>query len=420
MLTTQPQAPLDALESDPVRMGWMQGSPPPADKLVRFENTEHFKFPQLRWSFANLRHFVPTSNVARGEGPVSVLPRRERNDLDAVRFTPLGSAAAAPQMSWAQSLLANYTDAIVVLHQGAIVYERYFGVMKPSQPHLCMSVTKSLVGLLAQMLVAEGLLDDSAPVVGHVPELKATAWGDASLRQVMDMTTGIDYGENYADPNAHVWQHLRAGGLFPSPPGYSGAASYRDFLQTLHKAGEHGRAFSYKTVNTDVLAWVLQRCTGQSLGELISQRLWSRLGVEHDAYLHIDREGTEFAGGGFNCTLRDLAHVGEMLRCGGQFNGQQIVSPAVVQDIQRGAKPAQFAPAGYTTLPGWSYRNMWWVSHNEHGAYMARGVHGQGLYVDPLAQMVIARFASHPLAANMHLDPTSLPAYHAVAKQLMG
>ena len=114
-----------------------------------------------------------------------------------------------------------------------------------------------------------------------------------------------------------------------------------------------------------------------------------------------------------------MARFGEMMRLGGRFNGQQIVPPAVVDDIRRGGNRDHFALAGYTLLPGWSYRNMWWVSHNEHGAFTARGIHGQAIYIDPAAEMVIARFASHPLGANANLDPTSLPAYHAVAQHLM-
>ena len=117
--------------------------------------------------------------------------------------------------------------------------------------------------------------------------------------------------------------------------------------------------------------------------------------------------------------LRDLARFGEMIRNQGQYNGQQIVPKAAVADIRRGASKEGFAKAGYTTLTGWSYRDMWWVTHNEHGAFMARGVHGQALYVDPKAEVVIARFASHPVAANAANDATSLPAYDAVARYLM-
>jgi len=172
-------------------------------------------------------------------------------------------------------------------------------------------------------------------------------------------------------------------------------------------------------VNTDVLGWVLRRVTGLTLGELLEQRIWSQLGAEQDGDLMVDATGTEFAGGGFNCCLRDLARFGEAMRRDGYWNARQLVPTAAIDDIRRGADPAHFAQAGYVTLPGASYRDMWWVLHNEHGAYCARGIHGQGIYIDPTAEMVIARFASHHIAGNMGIDPTTLPAYHALAKLLM-
>ena len=108
-----------------------------------------------------------------------------------------------------------------------------------------------------------------------------------------------------------------------------------------------------------------------------------------------------------------------MMRLGGRYHGQQIIPAAVVDDIRRGGRRDLFATAGYQLLPGWSYRAMWWVSHNAHGAFSARGIHGQTIYVDPAAEMVIVRLASHPLAANANYDATSLPAYDAVATHLM-
>lgn len=187
----------------------------------------------------------------------------------------------------------------------------------------------------------------------------------------------------------------------------------------MQQAGQHGEAFHYRTANSDALGWVLARVSGRSVAQLLSERIWQKLGAEQDAYMSVDSIGTPFAGGGLNLGLRDLARFGEMLRNQGRYNGQQILPESVVADIRRGGSTADFAQAGYTQLSGWSYRNMWWVTHNPHGAFMARGVHGQALYVDPVAEMVIARFASHPVAGNTAIDPTSLPAYEAVAKHLM-
>ena len=406
---------LDADASDPVRLGWMVGSPPPPDRVIRFADSSFFHFPATRWAFANFRQLQPTTVVPRGSHPAVPLPRAERDDLDGVTFQPIGRADS---MTWAESLKANYTDGIVILHRGRVVYERYFGVMGPDRQHIAYSVTKSFVATLAAALVSEGRLNDQALVASYLPELATSGFADATVRQLMDMTTGLDYTEDYTDPASPIWEFSRAGGFLPRPEGYRGPDSFYEFLPSIRKASPHGERFAYKTVNTDTLGWILRRVTGRSISDFFRDRLWSVLGVEQDGSFIVDPTGTEFAGGGFNLTLRDLARFGEMMRHGGRWNGQQVIPAAVVDDIRRGGNRDHFALAGYTLLPGWSYRNMWWVSHNEHGAYMARGIHGQGVYIDPAAEMVVARFASHPLAANANLDPTSLPAYHAVARHL--
>jgi len=413
---TPPPPTLDARASDPIVMGWMVGAPPPPDKLIRFADGSWFRFPQARWSFSNIRQLMPTSVVRRGTGAVVALPRAERSDLDAVTFQPIGQTAT---LTWAQSLAANYTDGILVLHRGQIVYERYFGALSAERQHIAFSVTKSFVATLAATLAAEGTLDERRTVASYLPELQQSGIGDATIRQLLDMTTGLDYTEDYTDPNSPVWMLSRAGGFLARPADYHGPQSFFDYFKTVTKAIPHGEKFAYKTVNTDTLGAVLRRVSGKSLSDLLHDRIFGRLGAEHDAYFTVDPTGAEFAGGGLNLTLRDLARFGELMRLQGRWNGQQIVPRAVIDDIRKGGDRALFAGAGYKTLPGWSYRNMWWVSHNEHGAFSARGIHGQAIYVDPAAEMVIVRFASHPLAANVNLDPMSLPAYDAVARHLM-
>jgi len=394
----------------------MVGSPPPADRILRFEDGSYFRFPQMRWSVANFRQLMPTVNVSRGLGESSLLEHQPSNEIDALTFVPLGGGEP---MTWQQSLQANYTDGIIIVHRGKLVYERYFGVLKPEGQHAAMSITKTFTGTLAALLVAEEKLDPERLVADYVPELAASGFGDASVRQLMDMTTGIHFSEDYADPKAEVWAHAAAGNPLPKPADYQGPRTYYEFLQTVKPQGRHGEAFHYRTANSDALGWVIARVSGRNVAQLLSERIWSRLGAEQDACMSVDSIGTPFAGGGLNAGLRDLARFGEMMRNEGRYNGTQILPAEVVADIRGGANRDDFAKAGYRLLPGWSYRNMWWVSHNEHGAFMARGVHGQALYVDPLAEMVIARFASHPVAGNAANDPTSLPAFEAVAKHLL-
>jgi len=407
---------LDARASDPTAMGWMVGAPPPAAKVIRFADGSHYKFPQTRWAFSHMRELVPTTPVSRGSGAVSELPRAERTDIDAVTFMPIGGAKP---MTWAAAFDANYSDGVVVLHRGRVVYERYAGALTAERQHIAFSVTKSFVATLAGILIADGTLDDRATVGRYVPELQPSGFGDATVRQLLDMTTGLDYSEDYADDDSPVWNLGRAVGFLPSPPNYRRPATTYAYLASLTKASAHGERFAYKTPNTDALAWVLRKVTGRSLADLLRERVFARLGAEQDAYFLVDGVGVEFAGGGLHLSLRDLARFGELMRLGGRFNGAQIVPKAFLDDVMRGGDRARFAGAGYKMLPGWSYRSMWWVSHNDHGAFAARGIHGQAVYVDPAAEMVIARFASHPLGANANMDPTSLPAFDAVARWLM-
>lgn len=341
----------------------------------------------------------------------------ERSDIDGITFQPIGGTRS---MTWKQSLSANYTDGILILHKGRIVYERYFGVLTPKREHIAFSVSKSFLAVIAETLISEGVLDERSTVAKYVPELKLSGFGDATIRQVLDMTTGVRYSEHYDDPKSSIWEFRRAIGILPQPADYKGPQNAYDYVRSLAKEYSHGEHFDYKTVNTDVLGWVLSRVTGKSVSDLMQERYWSRLGMEHDAYYIVDSAGIENTGGGLNLALRDMARFGEMVRLRGQYNGQQIVPASVISKIRRGGDRELFAKAGYKTLPGWSYRSMWWVSHNAHEAFTARGIHGQAIYIDPAAEMVITRFASHPQSGNVNLDPTSLPAYEAVANHLMG
>jgi CubicO group peptidase (beta-lactamase class C family) len=410
------QAPASPAETDPVKMGWMQGSPPPPEKRVLFRDGSFFVFPKTRWAFAHIQELIPTARIARGKGPVSPLPKALRSDLDAVTFVPLGRN---DKMSWAQAFEAVYGDAVLILHKGRIVYERYNGVMGPDQPHIAMSVTKSYFGTLAEMLIAEGKLDETALVTGYIPELAKSGFSDATVRQVLDMTTGLAYSEDYTDPNADIAKFSLAVGAGPAPPGYAGPRAAYDYLPTVPKQGAHGEAFAYKSVNTEVVGWLIARVTGKRPHQVLSERIWSKLGMEHDAAIIVDGAGAPFTAGGLNLTLRDMARFGETMRLNGRFNGRQIIPAAVVAKIRGGANKADFAKAGYKTLPGWSYKSQWWIAHNQHGAFSARGIHGQAIYIDPKAEMVIARFASNPQASNVNFDAISLPAYQALAERLM-
>ena len=410
-----PDTILDAVSSDPLAMGWMQGSPPQADRRILASQAGHMRFPMTRWAFSNMRQFCPTVRVGNHGAHAAAYPRALRDDLDGVMVTPIG---AAP-MTFAETLLANFTDGIIVLHKGAVVYERWFGATGPETRHIAFSMTKSFVGTLAEMLIEEGMLDPAAPIGGLIPELAGSGFADATLRQVLDMTTAIDFAEDYTDPNSGIGAFSNALGLTPRPAGYTGATNMLEFLPTIGKAGNHGDLFTYRTANTEVLGWVLARATGKPVHQLLTERLWTPLGMGGDADMLVDSAGTAFSGGGLCLRLEDLARFGEAIRLGGRnAAGEQVIAPAAIARICEGGDPDRFAKTTYTALPAASYRSQWWITHNAHAAICARGIHGQTLWIDPAAQMVVARFASHPIAANTANDPHSLPTWAALADHL--
>ena len=417
----QGQAPLSAEESDPRVMGWMVGSPPAEDKIITQPDSVYFSFPRLRWSVCHLREFLPTEEISRGLGapvPLSYLPPDQLAEhakaIDALTFTPMNSDK---EMTWEQSLGANYTDGLLIMHKGRVVYEKYSGCLTEDGKHAAMSMTKSLTGLLAQILVTEGQLDETARVIDIIPEIEGSAFASATVREVMDMTTGVKYSENYADPNADIWVYSRAASPLPKPEGYTGPNGYWEYLQQVQPDGRHGDEFHYKTINSDMLGWIITRVTGKEVTQLASERLWSKMGAEQAAYQTVDGKGVPFAGGGLTASLRDLGRLGQLMLDEGVINGKRLFPAEVARRIRQGGDPSKFA--GFPTIPGGSYTSQWWVFHNDHGAYAARGVHGQTIYVDPTAEMVLVRFASFPTAANGRIDPTSLPAYQAVAEYLM-
>lgn len=410
----QPQ--LSAQESDPVRLGWMQGFPPPKDKILNAGDGSFFNFPAIRWSFVHMRQLMPTVEVSRGLMAPKPLNYQLDKNIDALEFLPWGEKE---KMTWEASLQKNYVDGILVLHKGNVVYEKYFGALKEDRVHAVMSLTKSFTGTLASILVAQGLIDENKKVVAYVPELKNSAFADATVRQVMDMTTGLKYSEEYANPKAEIWDFSAAGNPLPKPEGYKGPIGYYEYLETVKKQGIHGDEFGYKTVNADALGWIISKVTNKSIAELLSEKIWSKLGMEQSAYYQVDALGIPFAGGGFNAGLRDLGRFGELIRNKGSFNGKQLFPAKAVADIEKGGNKTAFEKSGHPLLKGWSYRNMWWMTENSHGAFAARGVYGQTIYIDPKAEMVIVRMASQPTADNSANDPWSLPAYEMIAKYLL-
>lgn len=405
-----PQLP-DPDATNPETMQLMRGFPPPPDKVVRLGNI--LKYPNVRWGAQHLRELGPTAAIWRGaEGP-SALPAASRTLSDGLIISD-DKGSAVTLADWQKR---TYTDGLLVLHRGRVLYERYDSGMQARRSHVLWSMSKSLVGLLVTELIQEGAIEANARIPRYLPELINSAWADATVQQTLDMTTSVKYSENFADPASGIFQYLAAAGLQPAKSEGQAQVSVVEYLPKLQKEGEHGSSFSYKSVDSEVLGWLLQRVTGKTYADLLSERVWSRLGAQEDANIFVDSDGGQVVSVGVSATLRDLGRLGEMMRSNGRFNGQQIVSAATIAELRKGADPSKFSRASGTHMrAGYSYHNQWWIAHDADGTFEAKGLMGQHIHINPAAELVIVKLSTHPVPNTAFTHTLDRQAFGAVAK----
>lgn len=387
----------------------MVGSPPPPD--MRVPRIDWDRAPWNRWSFHHVSEMVPTAPIRRG-GQVSALPVAAGRLDD---FTYAGTGGA--QTSFARMLDDTYTDAMLVWKDGRILHESYHNGMDGRSLHLLQSVSKSVTSAAAGCLIGDGLLDPLAPITDYLPELARTAWAGATLRHVLDMTSGTRYSESYEDPASDVGLTDYAAGWKPAPAGVDASGwptcMWEQILGLTAADAVHGARFNYRSIETDVLAHAMQRVTGQRLPQILSERLWQPLGCAEDANITVDPAGYGLACGGISATLRDMARFGLMLLNGGQVEGRQVVPAAWCQDIRHGTH-GLYDEANYKSWPNGAYRNQFWVEDSTLGRHYCFGVFGQMVMVAPDTGMMAVKLSSWPDFVSPELYLQTVTALRAV------
>ncbi|GGT45721.1 amide hydrolase [Streptomyces atratus] len=351
------------------------------------------------------RETVPSRRVWRGRTQPLDVPCA-LHDLEALEFTTSGGRSLTLSALFA----AAQTDAFLVMHRGTVVYERYLHGYESHVPHFNASAAKSYIGLLAAILADQGLLDRDALVTRYVPELTGTAFGEARVDDLLHMGTLMSYAGRPFDKAIEAQRYFAILAPQLRPYGYSGPASIREHLATARATGKPGTEFRYENGNVEALAEVLRRVTGISTSALLSEVIWSRLGAEEDAYYILDPEGTEAACGGFSATLRDVARLGEMIRCGGAVGDRQIVPESIATTIATGTpdgypRRVRFPAAPPDSPATLSYHDLWWILNDPYESFMASGIHGQRLFISPKLDLVIAHFASQVMSPSVPPAP---------------
>ena len=389
----------------------MGGFPPPGEAQATLANWREPPFN--RWAFRHLREIVPSAAIARA-GQAWQL-ERAIEPLERLAFeSPDGR-----DMTVGGLISETFTDGLIVLRHGRILFEAYEAGHEALSPHIVFSVSKSLCALVAGILADRGVLDPDAPVIDHLPEAAGSAYGDCTVRHVLDMTVSIVFEESYLDTTGAFARYREATGWNPvSDP--ARPRDLRSFLSTLERGPRpHGEAFHYVSPNSDLLGWILERASGVRFADLMATLLWQPMGAESDAYVTVDRLGAARTAGGICTSLRDLARVGEMMRCRGVAGGCQVVPGWWIDDILgHGDREAWVRGDMHALLPDGRYRSKWYLTGNAHDAYFAFGIHGQWIYVDPPAGVVIAKQSSRPAPLDDAMERLHLAGFDAIARAL--
>ncbi len=338
--------------------------------------------PANRWAFHHVRELIPTADIPNDRRRVRELEPR-LSDFPNLKIEP----DSGEPLSLEDFLRETDTDGFIVLHRGRILFERYANGMSAETPHILMSVSKSMLGLLFGFLK----IDTERAVGDFVPEVKETAYRGATLRQLLDMRAGVAFNEDYLASSGPIVEYRKATGWNPVAPGER-PSSLHGFYATLTQSdAAHGGRLHYTSPNTDLLGWVIERATGRRYAEVLSELLWKPAGAEYPAYITLDRLGAPRAAGGVCTTLRDLARVGLFMA--------EHPSPWI-EDLERGGDARAWAAGDLVPYFGGlplAYRSFWYALEGAAPLLFGYGIHGQFLFVDRVNGLVVAKFSSQAM-----------------------
>jgi CubicO group peptidase (beta-lactamase class C family) len=346
--------------------------------------------PFNRWSFHHVRELIPSADIANDPRHIRELPSgdlpHEKQGLD-VRIDP-------------------DTDGMAIVHRGRLVFEHYANGMTAETPHILMSVSKSMLGLLVEKLG----LDTGREVSEIIPEMRATAYRGATLRHLLDMRAGIAWDENYLASSGPIIEYRKSTGWNPLGPGEAPSDLHSFYANLKEQDGPHGGRLHYTSPNSDLLGWVIERATGARYADLMSELVWKPAGAERSAYITLDRLGAPRCAGGMCVTLRDLARVGVW-----------VLEQGLTERFERDGEPSAWAAGDlapyYPGLP-MRYRSFWYVVDGAAPLAFGMGIHGQNLFIDRVNDLVIAKLSSQAMPMDAARIGLTMRAISEVRKLL--
>ncbi len=347
-------------------------------KLNRLYEVIHFFDPdRIEQNFQQIENVVEVSQLNPSSQPL-ILPKKLSYVLpDSFEFFNKGFET--------QDLLDDtHTEGLIIIHNDTIVYENYQRNLSPEETHISWSMSKSFVSTLAGILIDKGQLDISKTVDDYLPQFKGTGYEGVVVEDVMQMSSGVRFNEDYGDFNSDINRFGRTFAL---------GSSFEDFAKSLENEKTPGTVCHYVSIDTQVLGMIIVKISGMSLTDMCQQYLWEPMGMEYDGAWVIDGDDMEMALGGLNATLRDYAKFGLLYLHNGSLNGNQILSQEYCQNATT-ALEAHLLPEASNAIFGYGYQ--WWIPWNVDEDFFAAGIYHQYIYINKKKNVVIAKLSADP------------------------
>ena len=391
--------------SEPDSQVVMEGTPPTRDSQATMKNYRDYPFSG--WTFQNMGAPLNIVMVPRG-GDIAELNQPLNQALGKKIFTD----KTGTEMTLEDLFRVHYSRGMILIQGDKVLYEKYFDGFGPHKQHIWFSMSKSLASAALGILVEQGKIDVKKSPAHYITELKNSGFERVTIQNLLDMATSIDFKETYTDMTSDFALKYAVAmnmgwlpGARDAQPESTEIYGIHDFLSKYIKPNkelEPGTDFDYNSSNADVIGWLISRVSGQPYEQFISEKIWSKLGMEHDAYFTVDRAFMPVVTGGMNSTLRDAARFALMIKNEGKVNNKQLIPSAWINsalNIDKKLTSHMTKNSKYGEESWEAYHNMWWILDSEKGEFCATGIHGQVIYINRSKNTVMVWFSNQPGAA---------------------
>lgn len=385
--------------------------------LVIFFRQEAYQLYKVL-TFFDAKNIAENFRNAKDIFPTSVVPKPAVSYTFPVKEQPISlpeTFASGDSILNTQAYLDyTLTDALLVVRHDTLLFEYYANGFKLDNHHISWSMSKSVVSGLFGIAIAEGKIKSiEDAVTDYLPEFAGTGYDKVRIKDVLQMSSGVGFNEDYGDFNSDINVMGRYFAL---------SMPMADFAKRLKNARPPGTYNLYVSIDTQVLGMILVKATGKSITDYMNEKLWSQIGAESEAYWIVDKSGMEFAIGGLNVTARDYAKLGQLYLDSGRWQGKQLIPENWVRASVTPDAPHLMPGARTTALRKDGYGFQWWIPYGGEDEFNAQGIYGQFIYIDPDKDMVIVKLSSNYHFKNDNtgfFHDLEIDLYRAIVKQVI-